>query len=157
MTMYFEKDASLKPLQGKTVAIIGYGSQGRAHANNLHDSGIDVVVGARPNGASWMLAKQDGLAVATPAEAAAKADVISILMPDMVQPKVFEEAILPNAGPESILFAHGFTFTSARSRCDTMDVIIQQKGPGDLVRAVPGRQGRALPDGGTSGRLRPGI
>ena len=89
MTMYFEQDASLKPLEGKTVAVIGYGSQGRAHALNLHDSGIDVIVGLRPNGASWKRAKQDGLAVATPAEATAKADLIAILVPDMRQPGVF--------------------------------------------------------------------
>jgi ketol-acid reductoisomerase len=137
MTMYFEKDASLKPLQGKTVAIIGYGSQGRAHANNLHDSGINVVVGARPNGASWMLAKQDGLAVATPAEAAAKADLIAILTPDMVQPKIFEDAVRPNAKPGcSILFAHGFNIHFGQIKVpDTMDVImVAPKGPGALVR-----------------------
>jgi ketol-acid reductoisomerase len=137
MTMYFEKDASLKPLQGKTVAIIGYGSQGRAHANNLHDSGINVVVGARPNGASWMLAKQDGLAVATPAEAAAKADLIAILTPDMVQPKIFDDAVRPNAKPGcSILFAHGFNIHFGQIKVpDTMDVImVAPKGPGALVR-----------------------
>jgi ketol-acid reductoisomerase len=147
MTMYFEKDASLKPLEGKTVAIIGYGSQGRAHANNLHDSGIDVVVGARPNGSSWNQAKQAGLAVATPAEAAAKADLIAILLPDMVQPKVFEEAILPNAKPgTSILFAHGFNIHFGQIKVpDSMDVImVAPKGPGDLVRRQY-QEGKGVP------------
>jgi len=147
MTMYFEKDASLKPLEGKTVAVIGYGSQGRAHANNLHDSGIDVVVGLRPDGSSWKQAQQDGLAVATPAEAAAKADLIAILLPDMVQPKVFTEAILPNAKPGcSILFAHGFNIHFGQIKVpDTMDVImVAPKGPGDLVRRQY-QEGKGVP------------
>lgn len=147
MTMYFEKDASLKPLQGKTVAIIGYGSQGRAHANNLHDSGVDVVVGLRPNGSSWKQAKQDGLTVASPAEAAAKADLIAILLPDMVQPKVFAESILPNAKPgASILFAHGFNIHFGQIKVpDSMDVImVAPKGPGDLVRRQY-QEGKGVP------------
>ena len=147
MTMYFEKDASLEPLQGKTVAVIGYGSQGRAHANNLHDSGIDVVVGVRPDGGSWNQAKQDGLAVATPADAAARADLIAILLPDMVQPKVFTESILPNAKPgTSILFAHGFNIHFGQIKVpDSMDVImVAPKGPGDLVRRQY-QEGKGVP------------
>jgi ketol-acid reductoisomerase len=137
MTMYFEKDASLEPLRGKTVAIIGYGSQGRAHANNLHESGIDVVVGARKDGKSWKEASAAGLRVATPAEAAAQADLIAILLPDMQQPKVFKEDIEPNAKPgSSILFAHGFNIHFGQIKVpETMDVImVAPKGPGDLVR-----------------------
>jgi ketol-acid reductoisomerase len=147
MTMYFEKDASLKPLEGKTVAVIGYGSQGRAHANNLHDSGIDVVVGARPSGGSWQKAGMDGLAVASPAEAAAKADLIAILLPDMVQPKVFEESIRPNAKPQaSILFAHGFNIHFGQLTVpETMDVVmVAPKGPGDLVRRQY-QEGKGVP------------
>lgn len=147
MTMYFEKDASLKPLEGKTVAIIGYGSQGRAHSNNLHDSGINVVVGVRPAGASWQQAKADGLTVATPADAAAQGDLIAILLPDMVQPKVFEEDVLPNARPgSSILFAHGFNVHFGQIKVpDSMDVImVAPKGPGDLVRRQY-QEGKGVP------------
>jgi ketol-acid reductoisomerase len=147
MTMYFEQDASLKPLEGKTVAVIGYGSQGRAHALNLHDSGIDVIVGLRPNGASWKRAKQDGLAVATPAEATAKADLIAILVPDMRQPGVFEKDILPHAKPgSSILFAHGFNIHFGMITVPaTMDVImVAPKGPGDLVRRQY-QEGKGVP------------
>jgi ketol-acid reductoisomerase len=137
MTMYFEKDASLAPLEGKTVAVIGYGSQGRAHANNLHESGINVVVGVRAGGPSWEQAKADGLTVASPAQAAAQGDMIAILLPDMVQPKVFEEDIKPNTKPgASILFAHGFNIHFGQIEVpDTMDVVmVAPKGPGDLVR-----------------------
>jgi ketol-acid reductoisomerase len=137
MTMYFEKDASLAPLEGKTVAVIGYGSQGRAHANNLHESGINVVVGVREGGPSWEQAKADGLTVASPAQAAAQGDMIAILLPDMVQPKVFEEDIKPNTKPgASILFAHGFNIHFGQIEVpDTMDVVmVAPKGPGDLVR-----------------------
>jgi len=137
MTMYFEKDASLNPLEGKTVAVLGYGSQGRAHSLNLHDSGVKVVVGARPNGPSWNKAKQDGLEVASPADAAAKADLIAILLPDMQQPKVFQDSVLPNAKPGcSILFAHGFNIHFGQIKVpDSMNVImVAPKGPGALVR-----------------------
>jgi len=137
MTMYFEKDASLDPLEGKTVAIIGYGSQGRAHANNLHESGVNVVVGLREGGPSWNKAKADGLTVTTPAQAAAQGDMIAILLPDMIQPKVFEEDIKPNAKPgTSILFAHGFNIHFGQIKVpDSMDVVmVAPKGPGDLVR-----------------------
>ena len=137
MTMYFEKDASLEPIEGKTIAVIGYGSQGRAHANNLHESGINVVVGAREGGPSWKKAKADGLRVATPAQASAQGDMIAILLPDMVQPKVFEEDIKPNAKPgASILFAHGFNIHFGQIQVpDNMDVVmVAPKGPGDLVR-----------------------
>ncbi len=137
MTMYFEKDASLEPLEGKTVAIIGYGSQGRAHANNLHESGVNVVVGVREGGPSWNKAKADGLTVVTPAQAADQGDMIAILLPDMVQPKVFNDDILPNAKPgASILFAHGFNIHFGQIKIpDTMDVVmVAPKGPGDLVR-----------------------
>ncbi len=137
MTMYFEKDASLKPLEGKTVAIIGYGSQGRAHANNLHESGIDVVVGVRKDGASWKEATAAGLRVATPAEAAEEGHLIAILLPDMIQPEVFTNDILPNAkAGSSILFAHGFNIHFGQIEVpETMDVImVAPKGPGDLVR-----------------------
>ncbi len=147
MTMYFEKDASLDPLEGKTVAIIGYGSQGRAHANNLHESGVNVVVGVREGGPSWEKARADGLTVATPAQAAAQGDMIAILLPDMVQPKVFAEDILPNAKPgTSILFAHGFNIHFGQIKVpDNMDVVmVAPKGPGDLVRRQY-QEGKGVP------------
>ena len=147
MTMYFEKDASLDPLEGKTVAIIGYGSQGRAHANNLNESGVNVVVGVREGGPSWEKAKADGLTVATPAQAAAQGDMIAILLPDMVQPKVFAEDILPNAKPgTSILFAHGFNIHFGQIKVpDNIDVVmVAPKGPGDLVRRQY-QEGKGVP------------
>jgi len=147
MTMYFEKDASLDPLEGKTVAIIGYGSQGRAHANNLNESGVNVVVGVREGGPSWEKARADGLTVATPAQAAAQGDMIAILLPDMVQPKVFAEDILPNAKPgTSILFAHGFNIHFGQIKVpDSMDVVmVAPKGPGDLVRRQY-QEGKGVP------------
>jgi ketol-acid reductoisomerase len=147
MTMYFEKDASLEPLAGKTVAVIGYGSQGRAHACNLHDSGVNVVVGLRPGGDSWNRARADGLTVTTPAEAAAQGDLIAILLPDMVQPGVFEESVRPNArAGSSILFAHGFNIHFGQIEVpDSMDVImVAPKGPGDLVRRQY-QEGKGVP------------
>ncbi len=147
MTMYFEKDASLSPLEGKTVAVIGYGSQGRAHSNNLHESGVNVVVGVREGGPSWTQATADGLAVTTPAQAAAQGDLIAILLPDMVQKKVFEEDIKPNAKDgASILFAHGFNIHFGRITVpDSMDVVmVAPKGPGDLVRRQY-QEGKGVP------------
>ena len=147
MTMFFEKDASLDALDGKTVAVVGYGSQGRAHSNNLHDSGVDVVVGARPGGPSWEKAQKDGLRVATPAEAAAQADLIAILLPDMQQPGVFEADIRPNAKPGSaILFAHGFNVHFGQIEVpENVDVIlVAPKGPGDLVRRQY-QEGKGVP------------
>ncbi len=137
MTMYFEKDASLKPLQGQRVAVIGYGSQGRAHALNMHDSGVDVVVGVRTNGPSWQQAREDGLPVAEPAEAVKGADVIAMLIPDMPQPEVFDAVVQPNAKQGStLLFAHGFNVHFGQITPPAhMDVIlVAPKGPGALVR-----------------------
>jgi ketol-acid reductoisomerase len=147
MTMYFEKDASMDALRGKTVAVIGYGSQGRAHANNLHDSGVNVVVGLRPGGKSWQAARQDGLRVAPPAEAAAEADLIAFLLPDMVQPAVFEEAVRDKARPDcALLFAHGFNVHFGQIEVpESMDVImVAPKGPGDLVRRQY-QEGKGVP------------
>ena len=90
MKVYYEKDADLAILKGKTIAIMGYGSQGHAHAQNLRDSGLDVIVGQRPGGPNYDLAKEHGFEPMSVAEAAAKADIIMILLPDQHQPAVFE-------------------------------------------------------------------
>jgi ketol-acid reductoisomerase len=130
-------NGSASLLQGKTIAIVGYGSQGRAHALNLRDGGFDVVVGARANGASWDKAKADGLRVATPADAVKQADLIALLTPDMAQPAVYANDIAPNikAGA-ALLFAHGFNIHFAQIKpAKEFDVIlVAPKGPGALVR-----------------------
>jgi ketol-acid reductoisomerase len=107
--IYFDKDVTLEPLKGKTIAVIGYGSQGHAQAQNMRDSGLDVIVGLRPEGRSWKKAKEDGFKVYTIAEAAERGDVILMLTPDMVQPEVYEESIKAHLTEGKTLdFAHGF-------------------------------------------------
>lgn len=135
--MYFEKDASLQALENKTVAILGYGSQGRAHALNLHDSGVDVVVGTRPDGASWNLAQQDGLKVATLEQASQQGDVVCLLTPDLVQAELYETVVAPNLKPnDALMFAHGFNvhFGQIKTNQDVDVILVAPKGPGDLVR-----------------------
>ena len=96
-------------LKQSRIAILGYGSQGRAHALNLHESGLDVIVGVRAGGPSWAKAQADGLQVAEPADAVKDADLVAVLTPDMVQPALYNEAIAPNIKPNAaLLFAHGF-------------------------------------------------
>ncbi|MDC8013293.1 ketol-acid reductoisomerase [Tahibacter soli] len=124
-------------LQSAKVAVLGYGSQGRAHALNLKDSGLDVVVGVRRNGPSWDKARADGLKVAEPADAVKDADLIAVLTPDMVQPALYTDAIAPNAKPgAALLFAHGFNvhFKQIAPRADIDVVLVAPKGPGALVR-----------------------
>jgi len=145
MRLYSQKDVDKKALRGARIAVLGYGSQGRAHALNLKDSGYDVVVGVR-KGASWKKARRDGLAVAEPAEAVADADVIAMLVPDLSQPQVYE-AIAPHLKRgAALLFAHGFNihFRQIRPRRDLDVVLIAPKGPGDLVRRQY-QQGRGVP------------
>ena len=136
MQMYNENDVDRGALSGKRIAILGYGSQGRAHALNLRDSGLDVVVGLRRGGASWAKAEADGLTVCEPAEAADGATITAFLTPDMAQPGLYEqiEANLPNGA--AILFAHGFNIHYGRIKPrDDLDVVlIAPKGPGGLVR-----------------------
>src|SRR6202049_2956706 len=108
MRLYSQKDVARKALKGARIAILGYGSQGRAHALNLKDSGHDVVVGVRKGGASWKKARQDGLKVAEPAAAAHGADLVAILVPDTAQ-KEFYKGIRKSLKPgAALLFAHGF-------------------------------------------------
>ncbi len=138
-TIYYDKDASLDPIRARRVAIIGYGSQGHAHALNLKDSGVDVRVGLPETSRSRGKAADAGLTVTTPAEAAKWADVIMVLAPDTSQPALFREAILPalTAG-KMLMFAHGFNirFGTIRPPADVDVTMIAPKAPGHRVREV---------------------
>ncbi|WP_347860771.1 ketol-acid reductoisomerase [Salimicrobium sp. PL1-032A] len=135
-TVYYHNDINAEVLQNKKVAVIGYGSQGHAHALNLKESGFDVVVGLR-KGKSWNKAEQDGVEVKTVAEATKAADVVMVLLPDEYQPKIFEEHIKPNleAG-NALAFAHGFNvhFNQVVPPSDVDVFLVAPKGPGHLVR-----------------------
>ncbi|MBS1849147.1 MAG: ketol-acid reductoisomerase [Actinobacteria bacterium] len=136
-TIYYEKDADRSVLADRKVAILGYGSQGHAHALNLADSGIDVRVGLREGSSSRAKATEAGLKVTSVAEAAAEADVIMILLPDTEQQAVFEADIRPNlAAGDAILFAHGFNvrFGYVVAPDDVDVAMVAPKGPGHLVR-----------------------
>jgi ketol-acid reductoisomerase len=135
--MYYDADADLDLLSGKTVAVIGYGSQGHAHALNLRDSGVSVVVGLRPGSASVEAARQEGLEVLPPGEAAAKGDLIMILAPDELQGELFRRDIAPGLAPgDALLFAHGFSIHFGQIvPPEGVDVfMVAPKGPGHLVR-----------------------
>ncbi len=133
--MYYNGDANPEYLNGKTVAVIGYGSQGHAHALNMRDSGVNVIIGLR-KGKSWEKAVEDGFEVYTVGEATAKADVVMILLPDEIQPKVWKEEIEPNIKNQAIMFAHGFNIHFNQIKPpETCDVLlVAPKGPGHLVR-----------------------
>src|SRR5947209_14443042 len=106
--VYTEADAPIAPLKGKKIAVIGYGSQGHAHALNAHDSGMDVMVGLYQGSKSWAAAEQAGLAVAEVADAVREADVIVMLVPDEKQRRIFEEQVRPSIKPgQSLVWAHG--------------------------------------------------
>src|SRR5436189_1711485 len=135
--MIYDDDADLSLLEGKTVAILGYGSQGHAHALNLHDSGVDVVVGLRPDSSSVEKAKADGLQVDSIADAASKGDVVMILLPDEKQAEIWESEIKDGIAPGNLLlFAHGFSVHFGQiDPGPEVDVsMVAPKGPGHLVR-----------------------
>ncbi len=137
MKVYYEKDADINVLKGKTIAIIGYGSQGHAHAQNLRDSGLNVVVGQREGSKNYELAKEHGFNPMPASEAAKQADLIMILLPDQVQAKVYNEDIKPHLTKgKSLLFAHGFNihFSQIIPPKDVDVFLIAPKGPGHLVR-----------------------
>jgi ketol-acid reductoisomerase len=146
MKLYSQKDVDKKALKGARIAVLGYGSQGRAHALNLSDSGFDVVVGVRKGGAGWKKAKKEGLAVAEPIDAVADADLIAMLVPDMAQKSVYEGVEKSLKKGATLLFAHGFNvhFKQIKPRKDLDVSLIAPKGPGDLVRRQY-QQGRGVP------------
>ncbi len=135
--LFYEGDAELSVIAAKKVAVIGYGSQGHAHAQNLRDSGVDVRVGLREGSSSRAKAEGDGLRVVTPAEAAAEADVIMILAPDHVQRTLYTEEIEPNlTAGKALFFGHGFNirFGYIKPPADVDVCMVAPKGPGHLVR-----------------------
>ena len=137
-TIYYENDATLGPLQDKTVAVIGYGSQGRGQSLCLKDSGINVVIGARP-GKSQDAAKADGQRVADVEEAAKMADVIMLLIPDHLQQEVYEQSIKPNlVAGNALMFSHGFNihYGLITPPADVDVLMVAPKGPGPFVRRM---------------------
>jgi ketol-acid reductoisomerase len=145
--MYYDSDANLDLLAGKTIAIIGFGSQGHAHALNLKDSGMNVIVGLYPGSKSAAKAKEGGLTVKSVADAAKEADFIMILLPDEVQKTVYKEEIEPNLESGNVIaFAHGFNIHFGQVvPPDNVDVVmVAPKGPGHLVRRTY-EQGQGVP------------
>ncbi len=139
MTIYYEDDADLCPLAGKTISVIGYGSQGHAHALNLRDSGLDVVVGLRDESTSRLRAEETGLEVLPVQEAARRADFIALLIPDQAQPRTYREEIAPQLSPgKALLFAHGFNIHYGQivPPAEVDVVMVAPKAPGHRVREV---------------------
>lgn len=146
MQLYVQKDVDPEALGDAKVAVLGYGSQGRAHAMNLKDSGFDVTVGLRPQGKSWAKAQADGLAVAEPVDSVRDADLVAVLVPDMAQAQLYEDIAATLKEHATLLFAHGFNihYKQIDPRSDLDVVLIAPKGPGDLVRRQY-EQGRGVP------------
>jgi ketol-acid reductoisomerase len=137
--IYFDKDADLKYLEGKTIAVIGYGIQGRAQALNLRDSKVNVIVGLRPGGNSWKLAEKDGFKPFTIQEAAEKGDIIHILIPDMVQPSIYNEYIAKHLKKGKVLgFSHGFNihYKQIIPPPDVDVIMVAPKSPGARLREM---------------------
>ncbi|TBW50979.1 ketol-acid reductoisomerase [Marinobacter halodurans] len=148
MQVYYDKDCDLSIVQGKKVAIIGYGSQGHAHANNLKDSGVDVVVGLRAGSSSAAKAEGAGLTVKTVAEASKEADIVMVLAPDENQKAIYENEIEPNLKNGGVLaFAHGFNvhYNQIVARKDLDVIMVAPKAPGHTVRTEFVRGG-GIPD-----------
>ncbi len=138
VTIYYDKDADIKALDGKTVAILGYGSQGHAHAQNLKESGVKVIVGQRPGGPNYDLAVSHGFKPMPIAEATKQADIINILLPDEVQGDIFRDHIRDNLEPGNVLMcSHGFNvhFGQIEPPAGVDLLLIAPKGPGHLVRS----------------------
>ena len=138
MKVYYDKDADLSLIKGKKVTIVGYGSQGHAHAQNLNDSGVKVTVGLRKGGSSWKKAKNAGLKVEEIAEAVKNADLVMMLLPDETIPQVYQEDVAPNLKKGAALaFAHGFNihYNQVVPKDDIDVIMIAPKGPGHTVRS----------------------
>ena len=147
MQVYYDRDADLDRIRDRKVTVLGYGSQGHAHASNLRDSGVDVVVGLRRDSASWAKAAEAGLAVMETAEAAEAGDVVMVLLPDELQGEVYEQVIRPGLRPGNYLaFGHGFNihFKRVAPPEDVNVFMVAPKGPGHLVRSEFER-GRGVP------------
>lgn len=138
MNVYYDKDADMSVLQGKTVAILGYGSQGHAHANNLSESGVNVVVGLRPDGASWAKAENAGLTVKAVNDAVKAADVVMILLPDENIAEVYKQIEGDIKEGAALAFAHGFNvhYGQVVPRADLDVIMIAPKAPGHTVRST---------------------
>ncbi|MBS7646447.1 ketol-acid reductoisomerase [Candidatus Bathyarchaeota archaeon] len=137
MKVYLDNDVNLESIKGKTIAVIGYGSQGEAQAKNLRDSGLKVIVGLRPDGKSWNKAKKDGFEVYTVPEASKKGDIILFLIPDMNQPEVYRESIAPHlAEGKTLNFAHGFNvhFKQIVPPKNIDVIMVAPKSPGARLR-----------------------
>jgi ketol-acid reductoisomerase len=147
LRIYYDKDADLGRLEGRSVAVIGYGSQGHAHAQNLRSSGVDVVVGLRKDSPTWAKAEAAGLRVLEPAEAAREARIVMLTLPDESMAQIYREHIAPNLEPGDYLaVAHGFNihFGVMRPAADVNVFMVAPKGPGHTVRAHY-EQGRGVP------------
>ena len=147
MQVYYDRDADLERIRGRKVTVLGYGSQGHAHASNLRDSGVDVVVGLRRDSASWAKAAEAGLAVMETAKAAEAGDVVMVLLPDELQGDAYEQVIRPGLEPGNYLaFGHGFNihFKRVAPPEDVNVFMVAPKGPGHLVRSEFER-GRGVP------------
>jgi len=147
VTMYYDTDCNLSLLDNKTVAVIGYGSQGHAHAQNLHDSGVNVVVGLRKTSSSWKKAEDAGLSVMEVADAAKAADLIMMLVPDEQQADIYTSQIAPNLSEGNVLmFAHGFNihFKQITPPACVDVIMVAPKGPGHTVRSQY-QEGRGVP------------
>lgn len=137
MKMYYEKDVDLNVIEHKTIAVIGYGSQGMAQSRNMADSGLNVVVGLRKNGRSWNMAKNDGMNVLSVSDAAEQADIIHMLIPDEIQSKVYDKSIKDNLKEgNTISFSHGYNihFKYIKPPEYVNITMIAPKGPGSMVR-----------------------
>mgnify|MGYP001241247353 FL=1 len=146
MKIFSKDDVNEHQLQSKKITILGYGSQGRAHAMNLMDSGLNVVVGLRQDGSSWNKAIEDGLVVKTIKEAVTDSDLIAFLVPDMAQPQIYQSIESEIRNSATILFAHGFNihYNQINPRADLDVILIAPKSPGDLVRREY-KQGKGVP------------
>ena len=146
MQIFSERDVNEAQLESKKITILGFGSQGRAHAMNLQDSGLNIVVGLRRNGSSWDKAIDDGLNVLEPDEAVIDSDLISFLVPDMAQPELYASLESKIKNSATLLFAHGFNihYQQIQPRDDLDVILIAPKSPGDLVRRQY-TQGKGVP------------